>query len=50
MARVGPVIRPSANAIARKWRTEMLGFYTAWHLYGGFEGLQETFGMHPSTI
>jgi hypothetical protein len=28
----------------------MFGFYVAWHLYGGFEGLQETLGMHPSTI
>jgi hypothetical protein len=28
---------------------DMIGFWVMWHLYGGFEGLQE-FGMHKSTI
>lgn len=41
---------PLARAVARNWTMEMVGFYVSWHLYGGFEGLQEAFGMHPSTI
>ena len=45
-----PVFLPLGEAVARKWIVEMLGFYVAWHLYGGFEGLRETLGMHPSTI
>lgn len=28
---------------------DLIGFWVMWHLYGGFEGLQE-FGMHKSTI
>ena len=28
---------------------DMIGFWVMWHLYGGFEGLEE-FGMHKSTI
>lgn len=49
-ARVEPAIRPAAENFAAKWTADMLGFYMAWHLYGGFEGLQEGLGMHPSTI
>src|SRR5271154_2341599 len=44
-----PVARPGAEALARKWMVDLLGFWMLWHLYGGFEGLEE-FGMHPSTI
>ena len=28
---------------------DLLGFWILWHLYGGFEGLQE-FGYHRATI
>lgn len=28
---------------------DLIGFWVMWHLYGGFEGLEE-FGMHKSTI
>lgn len=28
---------------------DLIGFWVMWHLYGGFEGLQE-FGIHKSTI
>lgn len=45
-----PAVQPLAHAVARRWTMDMVGFYVAWHLYGGFEGLQEAFGMHPSTI
>lgn len=45
-----PAMEPIAGAVARNWTMEMVGFYVSWHLYGGFEGLQEAFGMHPSTI
>lgn len=27
-----------------------MGFYVLWHAYGGFEGLEENYGMHRSTI
>lgn len=45
-----PAIRPLARGIARKQVTELVGFWVAWHLYGGFEGLVEHVGMHPTTV
>ena len=45
-----PAVEPLARAAARKWSTDLLGFYVAWHIYGGFDGLQEATGMHPTTI
>ena len=38
-------LEPVGNQIVE----DMIGFWVMWHLYGGFEGLQE-FGMHKSTI
>lgn len=38
---VGPVARQAVE--------DAIGFWVTWHLYGGFEGLQE-FGLHQSTI
>ena len=45
-----PVARPAIEAYARKQVIELVGFWVAWHLYGGFEGLVERAGMHPSTV
>lgn len=45
-----PAIRPLARGIARKQVIELVGFWVAWHLYGGFEGLVEHVGMHPTTV
>ena len=44
----GKIARP----IARNMTFDLLGFWLAWHLEGGFEGLQrkETFGMSRSGI
>jgi hypothetical protein len=44
VARVEPALRPAGEALARNWTMDMMGFYMAWHLYGGFEGLQEALG------
>lgn len=35
--------------LALKWSEEMLGFWVAWHLYGGFEGLKRA-GWSERTI
>ena len=47
---IDTAVQPFAAAYAKKASIDLLGFYVAWHLYGGFEGLHETLGMHPSTI
>ncbi len=47
---VGPVARPAVESLARKHVLDLVGFWVAWHLYGGFEGLVEHVGMHPSTV
>ena len=44
-----PVMEPSIKRLARSMTVDLLGFWLAWHLYGGFEGLVEM-GMHPSTV
>ncbi|MGB6057194.1 MAG: hypothetical protein WBF71_02945 [Microthrixaceae bacterium] len=46
----GPVMVPLVAPMARKQVIELVGFWVAWHLYGGFEGLVEQVGMHPSTV
>lgn len=46
----GPAMEPLFRPIARKQVIELVGFWVAWHLYGGFEGLVERAGMHPSTV
>jgi hypothetical protein len=35
--------------LALRWSEEMLGFWVAWHLYGGFEGLKRA-GWAERTI
>ncbi|OFW66697.1 MAG: hypothetical protein A2Z12_08775 [Actinobacteria bacterium RBG_16_68_21] len=34
-----PLVEPALKDLALRWSEEMLGFWVAWHLYGGFEGL-----------
>jgi len=45
-----PVARPAIEAWSRKQVIELVGFWVAWHLYGGFEGLVERAGLSPSTV
>jgi len=44
-----PLLEPSIAHVANTMTVDLLGFWMAWHLHGGFEGLVE-FGMHPSTV
>jgi hypothetical protein len=44
-----PILEPGANAVAREWVADMVGFWVLWHLYGGFDNLVE-FGFHPATL
>ena len=43
--KVGVALLPVGTQIVE----DLIGFWVMWHLYGGFEGLEE-FGMHKSTI
>jgi hypothetical protein len=43
------MLEPTIRRVATTMTTDMLGFWMAWHLHGGFEGLVEL-GMHPSTV
>lgn len=45
-----PPVKALNRSVARKQVIELIGFWVAWHLYGGFEGLVEQVGMHPSTV
>lgn len=45
----GPVLEPAADSLGREWVVDLLGFWMAWHVYGGFEGL-ERYGFHRATI
>lgn len=47
---VSPAFEPLARKVASAYTMELLGFWVCWHLYGGFEGLEKTLGLHPSTI
>ena len=44
-----PILKPGAEAVARTWAEDAIGFWVLWHLYGGFEGL-ERLGFHRATI
>lgn len=50
---VNPVVLPAFEPAIRRYAVkatgDLLGFWMAWHLHGGFEGLVEL-GMHPSTV
>ncbi len=39
----------AVRRLAGSWTEELLGFWMAWHLYGGFEGLEKA-GWHRATI
>jgi len=45
----GPAIQPLARKVAVPVMLDLLGFWLAWHLEGGFEGLQEM-GMSRASI
>ena len=45
-----PAVEPLARAYARNKVADLVGFWLLWHMYGGFEGLESTYGMHRSTI
>ncbi len=45
-----PQVKALNRSVAAKQVTELVGFWVAWHLYGGFEGLVDQVGMHPSTV
>jgi len=47
--RVAPFVQPAVAPVGRQILEDLLGFWVLWHLYGGFEGLEQ-FGMHRSTI
>jgi hypothetical protein len=50
VARVsGPAIEPFARKLAASTMTDLMGFWLAWQLEGGFEGLREL-GMSRSSI
>ena len=44
-----PVLEPLAGRVSAAVVTDLAGFWLAWHLQGGFEGL-ERLGMHRATI
>jgi hypothetical protein len=44
-----PLVRPLAEKIATPLVLDLLGFWLAWHLEGGFEGLQRV-GMSRASI
>lgn len=45
-----PVMNPLAAGIARKQVIELVGFWVAWHLYGGFEGLVDAVYVYPDHL
>ena len=44
-----PYLEPFADRVSAAVVTDLVGFWLAWHLEGGFEGL-ERLGMHRATI
>ncbi len=44
-----PYLEPLAERVSAAVVTDLVGFWLAWHLEGGFEGL-ERLGMHRATI
>jgi hypothetical protein len=44
-----PVLEPAIARYAHSATVDLVGFWAAWHLYGGFDGLVE-YGMHPTTV
>jgi hypothetical protein len=48
----GPALEPVVRPVARELTFELMGFWLAWHLEGGFEGLQDRnkLGMSRSAV
>lgn len=46
----GPVMEPAVRPLAREVTYDLIGFYFAWHMYGGYDGLQQHMGMSRSAI
>lgn len=44
-----PWLEPAIRDLSYRWSEQMLGFWVAWHLYGGFEGLKRA-GWSERTI
>lgn len=44
-----PMLRSTVRNVGATQTADSLGFWLLWHLYGGFEGLEDI-GMHRSTI
>jgi hypothetical protein len=44
-----PLVEPLIRSVSYRWTEQMLGFWVAWHLYGGFEGLKRA-GWSERTI
>lgn len=44
-----PVARKSLRGLATTMAVDQFGFWLAWHIHGGFEGLV-SLGMHPTTV
>lgn len=44
-----PVVRRSTRGLTTTMAVDQFGFWLAWQIHGGFEGLVNL-GMHPSTV
>ena len=44
-----PLIQPAAATVARTMVADLIGFWTIWHLHGGFQGMED-FGYSRATI
>jgi hypothetical protein len=47
---LAPVLTPLTDPLARGVTFDLIGFYVAWHMHGGFDGLQRDLGMSRSAI
>ena len=47
---LAPVLAPLTDPLARGVTFDLIGFYVAWHMHGGFEGLQRDLGMSRSAV
>lgn len=45
-----PVMRPVAKLWAQNTALDLMGFWLAWHLEGGFEGVQKALGLSRSGV
>lgn len=47
-----PILTPAVRPVARELTFELMGFWLAWHLEGGFEGLTDPnkLGMSRSAV